>query len=589
MWSKAHIHWRGTIDPWVWASSLGEEEKRLLLWGPGSIRSASIPSTARNKIEHASDTQLVWEPNFTRPPVGKGDALRLEQDADDVENGSRAVTMNAMLHDTELAYKAAGKYGVTYGYYVIEGPVMTFDERPEKPKKADFKGKYADDDFKWAEIDYQNSLREWNPIRIHAPRPDTVLLDPSERQPKSGIKHRRMYRKDIVDMLTSLHDRSRKPSQLLTKAEMGKWIGDSDYELMEIDELWTPAEHLMVYNDIPLFSETNAYGFVPFNHGFSGFGMQKINDNQNDPYYLAQGLLEPVLDSIKTEAQATSAKQNALIERSYLRIMTRGDTAELAEQLAQEDAIIEGDEREVSFLRYPDVERSLFQISNDSKNDIEMGTFSNVVSGGRSVGVSTVGQHAMQSTTALKKFAALNMQMNMSATIVGRNTLKLVDRYGEAINIGGHVLDPKQIHHDYTITAEFQAFDPILQLQEREMGLREAQVKMISNETYRETALRIKDETLEKSRLMKEAVRGSEAYMAIIAKEVAKADGMEDALESARKEQEATSAPGAMPTPGQGPEISPAAGGGGARAMRQALDNDTANPPRTPLPQGNLQ
>lgn len=551
-------------------------------------RSQSIPSTARNKIEHASDTQLVWEPSYSRPPVGKGGKRKVEADADAVKGGLRAVTMDAMLHDTELAFKAAGKYGVSYGYYVLEGPYMTFDDRPEKPVEKDFKGKYAKDDYEWALIDYENSLREWNPIRIRAPHPGTVLLDPSERQPTVAIRQDSLYRRDIVRMLQALHERDRKPEQVLSKAEIERWLKMDDWEMVEIAEYFTPKEHSMTFNEVPLFSETNAYGFVQFNHGFAGFGMRKTSDNKNDPLYLAQGLLEPVLDSLKTDAQAASAKHNALMEYSYMRPTTTGDGAELAEQLADPNAIIETNGAKVGFLQYPEMARAFFQTGIDAKDDIEAGTYFNVVSGGRTVGVNTVGQHAMQSTTALKKFAALNVQLNMSATVIARNTLRLVDRYGEPIHVGGEVLDPKQIHHDYTIRAAFQAFDPILQQQEREIGLREQAQGIISNQTYRETALRIRDETEELIRLMKEEVRGSDAYKAAIARQVAEEDGMLEAMERARAEEQGQGGPqagGVMPQP----EISAEAGGGATRALRQPLTGDVANPPRTPLPPENVQ
>ena len=463
---------------------------------------------------------------------------------------------------------------------------MTFDDRPEKPKDSDFKGPNKGEDYEWAVIDYDNSLREWNPIRLRAPHPSTVLLDPYERQPTVAIRHDQMYRGDIVKMLQALHERERKPEQVLSKVEIDKWLKMDNWEMMEIDEWSGVKEHRMVFNGIPLFSESNAYGFVQFNHGFGGFGMRKTGDQKNDPMYLAQGILEPVLASLKTDAQATSAKHNALIESAYTRMMTDGDSSELGEQLAQEDAILEGNAKEISFLQYPEFSRALMQIGVDAKDDIEEGTYSKVVSGGRSVGVSTVGQHAMQSTTALKRFAELNMQLNMSATIVARNTLRLVDRYGEPIHVGGEVLDPKQIHHDYSIRAEFQAFDPILQLQEREMGLREEQSKIISKETYREGPLRIKDETLEKKRLMKEEVRSTDAYKEAIARQVAEEDGMLEAIEKAKAEEAGgpTPAGGVLPQP----EISAAAGGGAPRAMRNALDGDTSNPPRTPLPPSNV-
>jgi hypothetical protein len=177
----------------------------------------------------------------------------------------------------------------------------------------------------------------------------------------------------------------------------------------------------------------------------------------------------------------------------------------------------------------------------------------------------------------------------MMATVVAQNILRLVDRYGEAIRVGDEVLDPKTINHDYNILAEFQTLDPILQLQEREVGMREVQMNIKSRESYRENDLRIANESLEFKRLTKEKVREMPEYIQALSREVAKEDGMLEMIEELRNPE---SPEGGMPpgmgappgTNGRQPEISAQAGGGATRALRQALTPDTANPPRTPLP-----
>ena len=151
------------------------------------------------------------------------------------------------------------------------------------------------------------------------------------------------------------------------------------------------------------------------------------------------------------------------------------------------------------------------------------------------------------------------------------------------------------INHDYNIVAEFQTLDPILQLQEREVGMREVQMGLKSRESYRENDLRIANESLEFKRLTKEKVREMPEYIQALSREVAKEDGMLEMIEELQNPEapEGGMPPGGAPPgaggppPGAGgpqPEISAQAGGGATRAMRQALTPDTANPPRTPLP-----
>ena len=590
VWSRAHAHWSTIIDPWLWGTAE--------IWSSGSARSQYVPSTARNIIEHASDTQLVWEPKLHRKPTTTGRSA--EKDADAIESGLFAVFLDSMLREPTLAFKDAGKFMGSYGYAVIEGPLIDFEDRPDKPTKT--RG-MSEEDFKWKEIDYKNSVNTWNPIRIRAPHPSQILLDPNERQPKSAIKHGNRYIKDILAMVDGVRKRDRKAEFIISEADMKRLIPDgmNPFLLGYVTELWEQDEHHLVYLNQSLIVEKNRWGFVPYNHAFAGFGLRRSSDVNNDPFWLAQGLLDPVLSGLKTQAQAMSAKQNALIERSYLRMRTQGDASELSAQLAQEDAIIEGSD-EIDFIRYPDLERALFQIGNEIDQDIEMGTFSRAVAGHRQQGVSTVGQQAILSTAATRRFANTNKQLNMMATVVAQNILRLVDRYGESIKVGNEVLDPKTINHDYNIVAEFQTLDPILQLQEREVGMREVQMELKSRESYRENDLRVANESLEFKRLTKEKVRATPVYIEALSREVAKEDGMLDMIEGIKGEQEPGAGgppmpggppPGAPPPgmgggpPGMGeptPEISAQAGGGATRAMRQALTPDTANPPRTPLP-----
>lgn len=564
-WSMSHAHWTQVVDPWYW--------RYANIWPADVARASYIPSTARNIVDHAADTHMAFEPKFSRKPVGKG--KRHEEDADAVEAGLHAVFIDAMLQETSLAFYQLGKYLGMYGYAIAEGPLLDFEDRPEPPVKR--RGE-TDQEFRWREIDYANAKRYWNPIRIRAPHPRQVLLDPHRKQPREGIKFTRLTVSRIKHLLESMKERERKP-EFVENIDKLALPQNSPMEDVEVTEYWSTEYHAMTVGHALAFVERNLYGFVPFNHAFSGFGQEAANDLKGDPFYLAQGLLDPLLDnghasgSLKVQAQSYSAKHTAVIERAYLKYrVPPGQEEEMAQQLEKD--IVGADKDDIGFIIYPEIERGLYQIDQQVGEDIEMGTFSRSVGGMRQKGVSTVGQQAILTTADNRKFASTHKQINLMGTVIGMNILRLVDRLEEPISAGGVTLSPKQIHNDYNIIAEFPVLDPIIQLQEREMGLREKQEGLISAETYRENALRVANESVEKKRLIKERVRELPAYFQAIATQIAQEDGMEDILEN--MDGEPILGPDGQPMP----QISDQAGGGATRSMRQALTGDTMNPPR---------
>lgn len=572
VWSDAHNHWRSVIDPWYW----GEAN----VWPPelAALRSKMQPSTARNKIEHAADVLLAFEPRFYRNPVGKG--RKHEKDADDIEAGLGAVFFDSMLYEDSLAFKAAGKYAGAYGYAVLEGPVTDMSGRPTEPERK--KGE-SDEHFRWRMVDYRNSQKSWNPFRITAPHPAHVLLDPQKRRPDDGIKMRRIFVKDVQSLLESLRkrDKEHEPLYVATDGELPLSGGTNPFAEVAGLEYWSRDYHALTIGNQMVFVEENEYGFCPFNHFFTGFGMEQTGQPNINPRWLAQGLIDAILDSLRVQAQSFSAKHTVMLERAYprRRVGSGADPAEITEQLATPDGVIQADAEDFGFILYPEVERGLAEIDRSVTTDIDEGTFSTVVSGGRVTGVDTVGQHAMQVTSATKKFAIINKNLNLAGTIIGQNILKCVDRMAEVIQVGGERLDPKQIHEDYIVTAEFTTFDPVLQLQERETSMREFQMGLIDAETYRERT-QIANESEVKKRLLKEKVRSGPAYLKAMEKVVQEEDGMREIVEKMEAEAQAAAqgpdVPASMPDSPQG---SPQTLAGATDSMRQALGPDTVRPP----------
>lgn len=578
VWSMTHANWRDKVDPWYWHN--------VKIWPAGVVRPEYIPSTARRVIDNASDTQLAFEPKFIRPVIGSASGnVEDEEAADRVEAGLSAVFFDSMLEETEIAFKQFGKYLGMYGYAVLEGPVLDLNERPEKPVK-DEDGKETDEEFKWREIDYKNSKRQWNPIRIRCPHPARVLIDPTVgRNIKEAVVHDRKYVGHLRDMVEGLRERNKSNPKRKTETIIDKFPAPEDnyFEAVEATEYWSTEWHGMMLGAELLFLEKNAYGFVPYNHAFAGFGQEKTDNQTADPFFKAQGLIDGVLPGLFVEAQSASAQHNALVERGFLQrwVSQASDPAEVKEQL-DGDGIAQVDKDETGFIEYPEYSRALLQIGDIASKDIESGTFPRDVSGQRQQGVTTVGQQAMLLVSGNKRFASLNIHINMAATTIGMNCLRLLDRLGITIEAGGKRLDPKDLNHDYSVTAEFQTFDAVLQLQRREIGMAEVGQGLKSPQTYRETDLQVPNESEEFKRLIKEKVRNSPEYISIIARKLAEEDGMIEAVENLRLEGREGGGGAAM----ESSEISDEAGGGGPRGIVNALTPESAQPNRMPVPTG---
>ena len=165
--------------------------------------------------------------------------------------------------------------------------------------------------------------------------------------------------------------------------------------------------------------------------------------------------------------------------------------------------------------------------------DIEEGTVARVLAGIKEPGVITVGQHAMIHTAAAKKFIGVGKQMEHLASVACSQILQLIDTLDLDMTIRGHQIKPEYIEQDYEVQVSFDVLDPMIQLQQREMGLKEVQLGIKSRETYRSADARIEDESGENERLLSEWIRSNPLVHQALAMEVARKQGVEKLLQSA--------------------------------------------------------
>jgi len=250
-------------------------------------------------------------------------------------------------------------------------------------------------------------------------------------------------------------------------------------------------------------------------------------------------------------------------------------------------------------MEMPNLPAWMFQSEEWLDRDIEMGTFSRALQGVRETGVSTVGQQAILTTAAGRKFVSPSKQLQHLATQSASHILQWVDVLDLSLRIRGHAIDPSMIESDYSILVSFELVDPVMQLQHRELGLREVQQGLKSKETYWSADAKLEDATGEQRRLLEDLIRSDPRVQEVMAKAVAREAGILNMLEQQEEEQAKQQAQaeaqmqGGGGMPGQeGPMLGPdgmpiqqsmgamAGMGGQGRPTRNPLTPGTASPSR---------
>jgi hypothetical protein len=485
----------------------------------------------------------------------------------------------ASLHEPTLTWKQVGKHLLLYGYAVVEDGLdsMIMGQRREKPKRG---RNEPQDEYERRLRVHTNAVKSMMPFRTRAPHPSRVLLDPMEKQPRMAVKH--AYRRSIdLEEITG----ARMSGSRAKRGEVTPWKGGNNpFELIMVDEFWSDCWHAMVVDSEMLFVEKNTWGFLPYAHAFSGYGQEVTTVEECDPSYMAVGILEPVMPSLKAQAQAVAGRHNALMEATFNPTGTTMDASELEEQLSRGDVIEMGNRGDVWKMEIPQLPRWMFASEEWLDRDIELGTFSRALAGVREQGVSTVGQQAILTTAAGRKFVSPTKQLEHLATKSASHILQWIDVLDMSIRIRGHQLAADMLESDYSCTVSFELVDPVLQLQNRELGMREVQQGLKSKETYWSADARLEDATGERKRLLEDLLRSDPRVQELMAKEVAREAGLQDLMD--KEEARAASQPDPMARaepPVLGPDgmpIQQSMGMGAGRPPRNPLTPDTARPSR---------
>ena len=575
VWTNAHRKWE-QYDAYyfrtysVWEGA--EAHSR-----PGWLKPASPTSLVDNAVDH----QLASEPTPHRNPARQSEESR--NNADRVEEGLKAILDEAALLEPALTWKQQGKNLVHLGYSIHELGLDSnvLQRRSEEPPRGDD----SEEDYRANMRLYEHYRRTAMPFRTRSPHPARILLDPWEKKPRIAIRHARRFSQDLHELTVARKNRGR-------QADVWEVRNNRPFELILTDEYWTECWHAMMvsgyvagtgreYHNMKrlLFVEKNTWGFVPYSHAYAGFGQEPTNSDRIDPANLAVGILDPVISDIRAQAQAVSGRHNALMDASFNPIGTRMGADELRDQLDQGDIIEMSDRSDVWRMDIPQLPRWMFQTEEWLSRDIEEGTFSRALAGVREQGVSTVGQQAILSTAAGRKFVAVSRQLEHLASVASSQILQLIDLLDLNLTIKGKIIRPSYIESDYSVNISFDLVDPVLQLQQRQLGLQEVQAGLKSMETYWAADARLEDASGERKRLLMDWVRKNPMIHQALAMEVAKEEGIESLVERALSmAQGGDEGGGAGAAPILGPDGMPMDQTMGQDQLRQGLTPNTINP-----------
>ena len=130
--------------------------------------------------------------------------------------------------------------------------------------------------------------------------------------------------------------------------------------------------------------------------------------------------------------------------------------------------------------------------------------------------------------------------------------MQLIDVLDLDLKVEGHEIRPSDLEGEYSVNVKFELIDPVLQMQNREMGLREVQQGLKSKQTYWAADAKLEDATGEEMRLVRDMIRAQPEVIKILAAQVAKEFGIDQMLQEMEDEAAAAAAGQGAPMGGMG-------------------------------------
>jgi len=237
------------------------------------------PPTARRHIDTAVDHILGLGIRATMNLWSESQKAKVA--AGDLELFGNAVIKWLQKQPRFNIIRSLVKHGFLYGMFCLRGPIYVPRLRPKAVKKM------SEED----EREFQDMLTRTFPFHFRPVHPKNILIDPGEKP---------LY---VIEKSTR--------TALSIKYSWPDWNqGDlKDTDDVEYWEYWDNNEKQCFADDKEILSGEgikNEYGFIPYEIGYSGFGLES---DTADPADLIVSMISACLESYKAEARMKTAAQ----------------------------------------------------------------------------------------------------------------------------------------------------------------------------------------------------------------------------------------------------------------------------------------
>lgn len=565
--------WRDTHQLWEMCDAY--YDRTFEIWDPKSKRPRIHPATPRSLIDTAVAQMMGHEPTFERFPRD----LSRKDDADTGEKALAAIFRQKELLETDAPTETLKKHMMLYGYAILEDDIDSTDLNFHEQSAPVQENGEDNETFQRRKAFYEHRKKSLMPFRSRAPHPADVLIDPSHKNPRIAIKTAKWYAGDLYE-LSKKKDESAKRGFLGRIANVFK-ADDNPFRLVKAFDYWTESWHaLLAENDEMILIEPNTWGFVKFSHGFAGFGHMPTNADDRNVKYLAVGMLNPIFDALKVDAQLASGRANAAMEAMFVKRGTTEEPEDVANQEATSDILHLNNKGSLWMLEQPNLPPWLRGVGAENDDDIARATFPPSLGGIRDEGVNTVGQAAINHTSGQRKFIAPTKQIDQMVTKSAEHILQWIDILDLDLTIEGNHINRSIIDGDYSVKAQLKVIDPVLQLQERRQALTEYQAGVMDLQTFWAVSGR-SDATGSRKKQWEDMVYAHPVIQEQFVKQIAKQLGLEKLMS---EEPDQHAAPAQANTPRSeilGPDGQPLDSTLGTGTLRAPLTPDIAKPPQT--------
>ncbi len=243
-------------------------------------RSPSFRSAIDSAVDHLMTlAQVVTVPIWNENEEDKKYASKLERFGDAflqlIESTQRSVRRNCK------------KNGILYGLFALKGPLYVPRFAPAKTKGQSAQ-QYMDSS---AYKDFEKSLELTFPFAFRSTHPLNIMFDMSDN-PQFVIE---TYSRKAITIQQNW------PEWTMAKKGGGKFGLFDDVEWWEF---YSPEQIVYVAADEVVKDDANDYGFIPYQIGNAGFGIESAEGNPADIYV---GMLAAALSSYKLEQRIKTA------------------------------------------------------------------------------------------------------------------------------------------------------------------------------------------------------------------------------------------------------------------------------------------